>query len=130
MDIETLGKLCEILAQQAVCWTQLAEKLGMLTLAHLYQKCPSPCKSLLENYQLGGGQVEGLVEALQSLGLNEGVRLLRQTELRDKTQITDSTVDSGFGSQSIEEQPQVERVLPEDHTIAHRSGAAPHPLLL
>lgn len=33
--------------------------------------------------QLGGGPVQGLVEALQSLGLTEGVRLLRHTELQD-----------------------------------------------
>lgn len=33
--------------------------------------------------QLGGGPVEGLVEALQALGLTEGVQLLRNTELRD-----------------------------------------------
>ncbi|XP_061086918.1 nuclear factor NF-kappa-B p100 subunit-like isoform X1 [Conger conger] len=103
MDSETLGKLSEILGQQGVCWRRLAEKLGLRTLAHLFQQSLSPCKSLLENYKLGGGRVEGLVEALQSLGLNEGVQLLRQRELIDKIQTTDSTVDSGFGSQSIEE---------------------------
>ncbi|KAI1887071.1 hypothetical protein AGOR_G00202350 [Albula goreensis] len=103
LDGETLSKLCEILSRQDLSWKVLAEKLGMLTLAPLYEECPSPCKSLLESYKLGGGQVEGMVEALQSLGLNEGVRLLRQTELRDKTQTTDCKVDSGFGSQSIEE---------------------------
>ncbi|KAJ8418353.1 hypothetical protein AAFF_G00140620 [Aldrovandia affinis] len=106
MDNDTLGKLCGILSQSDVPWRQLAEKLGMLTLAHLYQECPSPCQNLLENYQLGGGQVDGLVEALQSLGLNEGVRLLRQTELRDKAQSTDATVDSGFGSQLTEEEAE------------------------
>ncbi|KAI1894477.1 hypothetical protein AGOR_G00116210 [Albula goreensis] len=103
IDSETLSKLCGILSQSDIPWKQLAEKLGMLTLAHLYQESPSPCQNLLESYQLGGGQVEGLVEALQSLGLNEGVRLLRQTELRDKAQSTDVTVDSGFGSQVMEE---------------------------
>ncbi|XP_048865323.1 nuclear factor NF-kappa-B p100 subunit-like isoform X3 [Brienomyrus brachyistius] len=88
MDSETLSKLCGILSQSHVPLRQLAEKLGMLTLADLYQKSPSPCQHLLENYQLGGGQLETLVEALQSLGLNEGVKLLRQTELRDKAQST------------------------------------------
>uniref|UniRef100_A0A8P4KAM6 Nuclear factor of kappa light polypeptide gene enhancer in B-cells 2 (p49/p100) n=1 Tax=Dicentrarchus labrax TaxID=13489 RepID=A0A8P4KAM6_DICLA len=48
--------------------------------------------------------VEGLVEALQSLGLTEGVRLLRNTELRDDKHSTDATVDSGFGSQPMEEE--------------------------
>ncbi|XP_036402540.1 nuclear factor NF-kappa-B p100 subunit isoform X1 [Megalops cyprinoides] len=102
MTSETLSKLCGIISQSDVPLRQLAEKLGMLTLAPLFQQSSSPCQKLLENYQLGGGQMEGLVEALQSLGLNEGVRLLKQTELRDKPQSTDPTVDSGFGSQGTE----------------------------
>ncbi|XP_036408052.1 nuclear factor NF-kappa-B p100 subunit-like isoform X1 [Megalops cyprinoides] len=114
VDGETLGKLCELMQRGDVPWRQLAEKLGMATLTHLYQECPSPCQSLLENYQLGGGQVEALVEALQSLGLNEGVRLLRQTELRDKIQPTDATVDSGFGSQSLEELREGEAEQPAE----------------
>ncbi|KAJ8014429.1 hypothetical protein DPEC_G00040130 [Dallia pectoralis] len=99
---ETLIKLCEVLSLSHVPWRQLAERLNMLSLAHLYQESPSPCHNLLENYQLGGGPVERLVEALQSLGLTEGVRLLRQAERREDKQSTDQTVDSGFGSQPIE----------------------------
>ncbi|XP_035256253.1 nuclear factor NF-kappa-B p100 subunit isoform X3 [Anguilla anguilla] len=112
LDSETLGKLCGILSRSRVPWGELAEKLGMRTLAHLYQASPSPCQNLLENYQLGGGQVEALVEALQSLGLNEGVRLLRQAEPRDKAQSTDATVDSGFGSQLMEELAEGEAEQP------------------
>lgn len=81
--------------------------------------------------QLGGGQVDGLVEALQCLGLTEGVRILRDAELRDDklnagnerqrqrhlnesecNKLTslllsvqsEATVDSGFGSQPMEEE--------------------------
>uniref|UniRef100_A0A674BE24 Nuclear factor of kappa light polypeptide gene enhancer in B-cells 2 (p49/p100) n=1 Tax=Salmo trutta TaxID=8032 RepID=A0A674BE24_SALTR len=104
LDSETLSKLCELLSLNDVPWRQLAEKLNMLSLAHLYQESPLPCHNLLENYQLGGGPVEGLVEALQSLGLTEGVRLLRQAELREDKQNTDQTVDSGFASQPMEEE--------------------------
>ncbi|XP_055774219.1 nuclear factor NF-kappa-B p100 subunit-like isoform X1 [Salvelinus fontinalis] len=104
LDSETLSKLCELLSLNNVPWRQLAEKLNMLSLAHLYQESPLPCHNLLENYQLGGGPVEGLVEALQSLGLTEGVRLLRQAELREDKQNTDQTVDSGFASQPMEEE--------------------------
>uniref|UniRef100_A0A4W5P250 Nuclear factor of kappa light polypeptide gene enhancer in B-cells 2 (p49/p100) n=1 Tax=Hucho hucho TaxID=62062 RepID=A0A4W5P250_9TELE len=88
LDSETLHKLCELLSLGDVPWRQLAEKLNMLSLAHLYQESPSPCYKLLENYKLGGGPVEGLVEALQSLGLTEGVRLLRRAELREDKQNT------------------------------------------
>ena len=52
LDVEMLEKLCGLLDQSHVPWKELAEKLGMLTLAHLYQESPSPCQNLLENYQV------------------------------------------------------------------------------
>ncbi|XP_040905197.1 nuclear factor NF-kappa-B p100 subunit isoform X3 [Toxotes jaculatrix] len=104
LDEETLSRLVEVLSIGDVPWKKLAEKLGMMTLTHLYQDSPTPCRHLLQHYKLGGGPVEGLVEALQSLGLSEGVRLLRNTTLRDDKHSTDTTVDSGFGSQPMEEE--------------------------
>nr|UYI29295.1 glutamate dehydrogenase 1 [Trachinotus ovatus] len=103
LDEDTLSRLVEVLSVGDVPWRKLAEKLGMMTLTHLYQDSPTPCHHLLQHYKLGGGPVEGLVEALQSLGLSEGVRLLRNTELRDDKHTT-ATVDSGFGSQPMEEE--------------------------
>lgn len=52
LDGELMEKLCGLLTQSQVPWKELAEKLGMLTLAHLYQESPSPCQNLLENYQV------------------------------------------------------------------------------
>ncbi|XP_039996104.1 LOW QUALITY PROTEIN: nuclear factor NF-kappa-B p100 subunit [Xiphias gladius] len=104
LDEDMLSRLVELLSVGDVPWRKLAEKLGMVTLTHLYQDSPTPCHHLLQHYKLGGGPVEGLVEALQSLGLSEGVRLLRNTELRDDKHSTDATVDSGFGSQPMEEE--------------------------
>lgn len=52
LDGDLMEKLCELLTQSQVPWKELAEKLGMLTLAHLYQDSPSPCQNLLENYQV------------------------------------------------------------------------------
>uniref|UniRef100_M3ZDB6 Nuclear factor of kappa light polypeptide gene enhancer in B-cells 2 (p49/p100) n=1 Tax=Xiphophorus maculatus TaxID=8083 RepID=M3ZDB6_XIPMA len=84
LDEETLSRLVAVLSVGDVPWMKLAEKLGMMTLTHLYEDSDTPCQHLLQHYkQLGGGPVEGLVEALQALGLTEGVRLLRNTELRD-----------------------------------------------
>uniref|UniRef100_A0A3Q2CEA3 Nuclear factor of kappa light polypeptide gene enhancer in B-cells 2 (p49/p100) n=1 Tax=Cyprinodon variegatus TaxID=28743 RepID=A0A3Q2CEA3_CYPVA len=82
LDEDTLSRLVEVLSVGDVPWMKLAEKLGMMTLTHLYQDSPTPCQNLLQHYKLGGGPVEGLVDALQSLGLTEGVRLLRNTEQR------------------------------------------------
>ncbi|KAI4894272.1 hypothetical protein NFI96_016299 [Prochilodus magdalenae] len=102
LDDEMVSKLCGILIQSQVPWRDLAEKLGMLTLADLYQKSPSPCQKLLETYKISGGPLEGLVDALESLGLSEGVRILRASQPREDKQSTDTTVDSGFGSQEAE----------------------------
>lgn len=100
LDKEVLTKLCDILIEDNVPWKKLAEKLGMLTLTHLYQESSTPCQMLLENYQLSGGPVDVLVEALQSLGVREGVRLLKNSQPSEDKPSTDSTADSGFGSQS------------------------------
>ncbi|XP_041645542.1 nuclear factor NF-kappa-B p100 subunit isoform X2 [Cheilinus undulatus] len=104
LDEDTLSRLVEVLSVGDVSWMKLAEKLGMMTLTHLYQDSATPCHQLLQHYKLGGGPVEGLVEALQSLGLTEGVRLLRTKEPREDKHSTDATVDSGFGSQPMEEE--------------------------
>ncbi|XP_068182712.1 nuclear factor NF-kappa-B p100 subunit isoform X2 [Antennarius striatus] len=105
LDEDTLSRLVELLSVEDVPWRKLADKLGMTTLTHLYLDSPTPCQQLLEHYKLGGGPVQGLADALQSLGLTDGVRLLRNTEPRDDKHSTDATVDSGFGSQPMEEEP-------------------------
>uniref|UniRef100_W5LPT3 Nuclear factor of kappa light polypeptide gene enhancer in B-cells 2 (p49/p100) n=1 Tax=Astyanax mexicanus TaxID=7994 RepID=W5LPT3_ASTMX len=99
LDDELVNKLCDILTQSQVPWRDLAEKLGMLTLADLYQESSSPCQKLLENYKISGGAVEGLADALEAIGLNEGVQLLRASQQSEDKQSTDTTVDSGFCSQ-------------------------------
>ncbi|XP_017289142.1 nuclear factor NF-kappa-B p100 subunit isoform X2 [Kryptolebias marmoratus] len=106
LDEDTLSRLVEVLSVGDVPWMKLAEKLGMMTLTHLYRDSQTPCQHLLQHYKVGGGPVEVLVEALQSLGLTEGVRLLRNTELQDDKHSTDATVDSGFSSQPMEEQEE------------------------
>lgn len=106
LDSDTLTRLMEVLSVQDIPWRKLAEKLGMMTLTHLYEDSPMPCRQLLQHYQLGGGPVEGLMEAFQSLGLTEGVRLLRDTQRQEDKHCTDTTVDSGFGSQAMEDEEQ------------------------
>ncbi|CAN9499534.1 unnamed protein product [Ophioblennius macclurei] len=106
LDDDTLARLLELLSVEKVPWRKLADKLGMMTLTHLYQESPAPCEHLLQHYQLGRGPIEGLVEALQSLGVTEGVRLLRNTQLSEDKHNTEVTVDSGFGSQPMEEEEE------------------------
>uniref|UniRef100_A0A3P9L527 Nuclear factor of kappa light polypeptide gene enhancer in B-cells 2 (p49/p100) n=1 Tax=Oryzias latipes TaxID=8090 RepID=A0A3P9L527_ORYLA len=105
LNEDTLAQLVEVLSVSDVPWIKLAEKLGMMTLTHLYQDSPTPCHHLLQHYKLGGGAVDDLVKALQSLGLTEGIRLLRNAELQEDKHST-ATVDSGFSSQPMEEEEQ------------------------
>ncbi|XP_061767430.1 nuclear factor NF-kappa-B p100 subunit isoform X3 [Nerophis ophidion] len=109
LDQQTVSRLLDVLSGADVPWRQLAEKLGMMTLTHLYQDSPNPCQHLLQHYQLGGGPLEGLCQALQSLGLTEGARLLTHAaDCPSHKHDTESTVDSGFSSQPMEdEQPPV-----------------------
>ncbi|MGH0120874.1 UNVERIFIED_CONTAM: hypothetical protein FKN15_024355 [Acipenser sinensis] len=114
LDSDTLARLSTALSAGEVQWKQLAEKLGMRTLADLYEECPSPCHSLLQGYQVAGGRVECLIDALQALGLNEGVRVLREAGLKDKTHTTEVKVDSGYDSQLTEqlEQEKMDESVP------------------
>lgn len=94
-------------------WAELAERLGLRSLVDTYRKTESPSGSLLRSYkvsgrpllhlgapshipaqlqaqvslsfpQLAGGDLAGLLDALSDMGLEEGVRLLRGPETRDK----------------------------------------------
>ncbi|XP_061645877.1 nuclear factor NF-kappa-B p100 subunit isoform X3 [Phyllopteryx taeniolatus] len=111
VDADTLGHLVEVVRDAGVPWDKMADKLGMTTLASFYRDSPSPYYSLLQHYQLCGGPAEDVLEALASLGVDDGVRLLRRLHPDDALAPQDklrqeSTVDSGFSSQPIEdEQP-------------------------
>lgn len=52
LDEDTLSRLVEVLSVGDVPWRKLAEKLGMMTLTHLYQDSPTPCQNLLQHYQV------------------------------------------------------------------------------
>ncbi|XP_061545546.1 nuclear factor NF-kappa-B p100 subunit isoform X2 [Phycodurus eques] len=111
VDADTLGHLVEVVRDAGIPWDKMADKLGMTTLASFYRDSPSPYYSLLQHYQLCGGPAEDVLEALASLGVDDGVRLLRRLDPDDALPPQDklrqeSTVDSGFSSQPIEdEQP-------------------------
>uniref|UniRef100_A0A665U154 Nuclear factor of kappa light polypeptide gene enhancer in B-cells 2 (p49/p100) n=1 Tax=Echeneis naucrates TaxID=173247 RepID=A0A665U154_ECHNA len=52
LDEDTLSRLVEVLSVGDVPWKKLAEKLGMMTLTHLYQDSPTPCHHLLQHYKV------------------------------------------------------------------------------
>lgn len=52
LDEDTLSRLVNVLSVGDVPWKKLAEKLGMMTLTHLYQDSPTPCRQLLRHYKV------------------------------------------------------------------------------
>lgn len=52
LNEDTLAQLVEVLSLSDVPWRTLAEKLGMMTLTHLYQDSPTPCHHLLQHYKV------------------------------------------------------------------------------
>ncbi|XP_027623211.1 nuclear factor NF-kappa-B p100 subunit isoform X3 [Tupaia chinensis] len=88
-------------------WAELAERLGLRSLVDTYRKTASPSGSLLRSYELAGGDLAGLLDALSDMGLEEGVRLLRGPETRDKQPSTaEVKEDSAYGSQSVEQEAE------------------------
>ncbi|XP_013919980.1 PREDICTED: nuclear factor NF-kappa-B p100 subunit-like [Thamnophis sirtalis] len=71
----------------------------------MYKDTVSPSRRLLLSYEVAGGSVEGLLEALGSMGLTEGVSLLQRLEPFDKLQSAELKEDSAYGSQSVEAEP-------------------------
>ncbi|NWY03983.1 NFKB2 factor, partial [Nothoprocta ornata] len=106
LDSEMLQDLEQLLNQDCSGsdWTELAKRLGLCSLVETYKDTASPSISLLRSYELAGGSLGGLLEALDSMGLRKVVRTLRKTETLEKLQSTELKEDSAYGSQSVEEE--------------------------
>ncbi|XP_075790672.1 nuclear factor NF-kappa-B p100 subunit isoform X5 [Pelodiscus sinensis] len=125
LDSHTLQGLEQLLNRDhsGSDWTELAQRLGLRSLVETYKDTASPSGSLLLSYELAGGSLGGLLEALEAMGLSEGVRMLRQAETAGKLQSAELKEDSAYGSQSVEEEQPLalNPLLP-----AERASAPPH----
>ncbi|XP_059585665.1 nuclear factor NF-kappa-B p100 subunit [Alligator mississippiensis] len=106
LDSEILQGLEQLLNQDrgGSDWTELAKRLGLCSLVETFKDTSSPSRSLLLSYELSGGSLSSLLEALDSMGLSEGVRMLRKAETYNKLQSTELKEDSAYGSQSVDEE--------------------------
>ncbi|XP_054019271.1 nuclear factor NF-kappa-B p100 subunit [Dryobates pubescens] len=106
LDSEALQGLEQLLNQDCSGsdWIELAKRLGLCSLVETYKDTPSPSVSLLRSYELAGGTMGGLLEALDSMGLRKAVRMLHKTEALEKLQSTELKEDSAYGSESVEEE--------------------------
>ncbi|NXA30349.1 NFKB2 factor, partial [Ibidorhyncha struthersii] len=89
LDSEALQGLEQLLNQDCSGsdWIELAKRLGLCSLVETYKDTPSPSVSLLRSYELAGGSLGGLLEALDSMGLHNALK-----------------EDSAYGSESVEEE--------------------------
>ncbi|XP_051897529.1 nuclear factor NF-kappa-B p100 subunit [Pristis pectinata] len=101
---EALGELNKVLNQEVsgVGWMKLAEKLDLGSLTELFKSAKSPSKSLLDNFDISGGTIEQLINALQQLGLEKAVNIIQKTEIYKVLQSSDGkqSVDSAYESES------------------------------
>ncbi|NXJ77391.1 NFKB2 factor, partial [Trogon melanurus] len=106
LDSEALQGLEQLLNRDCSGsdWIELAKRLGLCSLVETYKDTPSPSVSLLRSYELAGGSLGGLLEALDSMGLRKAVRMLHKTEALEKLQSTELKEDSAYGSESVEEE--------------------------
>ncbi|XP_032117503.1 nuclear factor NF-kappa-B p105 subunit isoform X3 [Sapajus apella] len=109
-------------------WATLAQKLGLGILNNAFRLSPAPSKTLMDNYEVSGGTVRELVEALRQMGYTEAVEVIQAAsspvkttsqahslplspastrqqidELRDSDSVCDSGVETSFHRLSFTE---------------------------
>ncbi|XP_012510833.1 PREDICTED: nuclear factor NF-kappa-B p105 subunit isoform X1 [Propithecus coquereli] len=109
-------------------WATLAQKLGLGILHNAFRLSPAPSKTLMDNYEVSGGTVRELVEALRQMGYTEAINVIQAAsgpgktpaqapslplspsctrqqldELRDNDSICDSGVETSFRKLSFME---------------------------
>ncbi|XP_054838456.1 nuclear factor NF-kappa-B p100 subunit isoform X1 [Eublepharis macularius] len=110
LDSGSLQSLEQLLNRncQGADWCELAKRLGLCSLVETYKGTISPSRRLLQSYELAGGSLRGLMDALGSMGLVEEARLLEKHDTFVKLQSAGKEVkeDSAYGSQSVEEEEE------------------------
>ncbi|XP_054997664.1 nuclear factor NF-kappa-B p105 subunit isoform X2 [Sorex araneus] len=76
---DTKARLYELLQQPEPDknWATLSQKLGLGVLNHAFRLSPAPPKTLMDNYEVSGGTVRELLQALRQMGYAEAVRLVQ-----------------------------------------------------
>nr|XP_044998940.1 nuclear factor NF-kappa-B p105 subunit isoform X2 [Jaculus jaculus] len=58
-------------------WATLAQKLGLGILNNAFRLSPAPSKTLMDNYEVSGGTIKELMEALQQMGYTEAIEVIQ-----------------------------------------------------
>uniref|UniRef100_A0A8B9QM25 Nuclear factor NF-kappa-B p105 subunit n=1 Tax=Anas platyrhynchos TaxID=8839 RepID=A0A8B9QM25_ANAPL len=75
-------QLCKVLEVQdpSKNWFTLAQKLGLGILCNAFRLCPSPSRTLLDNYEVSGGTIEELSAALRQMGHTEAIEIIQNAQ--------------------------------------------------
>ncbi|KAM9678320.1 nuclear factor NF-kappa-B p105 subunit isoform 2-T2 [Trichechus inunguis] len=71
-------------------WATLAQKLGLGILNNAFRLSPAPSKTLMDNYEVSGGTVKELVEALRQMGYTEAIEVIQTAFCSSGTAATSS----------------------------------------
>ncbi|XP_069466569.1 nuclear factor NF-kappa-B p100 subunit [Ambystoma mexicanum] len=106
LEVDAIHRLERLLngGQAGSDWAELAKRLQLQSLVDTYKNTPSPSESLLRSYELIGGQLGGLIKALEEMGLKEGVQLLEVSASSTEPKSSDVSEDSAYGSQGPDEE--------------------------
>ncbi|XP_066240806.1 nuclear factor NF-kappa-B p105 subunit isoform X3 [Saccopteryx leptura] len=58
-------------------WATLAQKLGLGVLNNAFRLSPAPSKTLMDNYEVSGGTIRELMEALRQMGYTEAIEVIQ-----------------------------------------------------
>ncbi|XP_059868037.1 nuclear factor NF-kappa-B p105 subunit isoform X3 [Delphinus delphis] len=58
-------------------WATLAQKLGLGILNNAFRLSPAPSRTLMDNYEVSGGTIKELVEALRQMGYTEAIEVIQ-----------------------------------------------------
>ncbi|XP_069486791.1 nuclear factor NF-kappa-B p105 subunit [Ambystoma mexicanum] len=81
-------------------WSTLSQKLGLGILNNAFKLCPLPPKTLLDNYEVSGGTVTELLEALKAMGYTEAVQIVQESTPNPKMESSNEET-SGCVSPSV-----------------------------
>ncbi|XP_032041859.1 nuclear factor NF-kappa-B p105 subunit isoform X2 [Aythya fuligula] len=75
-------QLCKVLEVRdpSKNWFTLAQKLGLGILCNAFRLCPSPSRTLLDNYEVSGGTIEELSAALRQMGHTEAIEIIQNAQ--------------------------------------------------
>ncbi|XP_056659122.1 nuclear factor NF-kappa-B p105 subunit isoform X4 [Monodelphis domestica] len=59
-------------------WSTLAQKLGLGILNNAFRLSPAPSKTLMDNYEVSGGTIRELVDALRQMGYTEAIEVIQK----------------------------------------------------